>query len=314
MSDEQAGNWYVLLWNLKVAKECRLAPGLTLRPLNAPLAVWDLAAAGAAGFREWATLEPFAPNIQCEIETAKDAAASSGYDTLNRAWLVATLLLLKGFGRSLPIAASAYSWQVIAGHQERTKEVFHQQLAEEGADAAVHSSRRKLPAFTGSLLDYHLLILMCPSTKNEELQPEDAEWIYAHFDKFNHLAFTSERFRFALEASNDWRYCKDTRIAISRLWAGIECLFGVSSELVFRLSLMCACVLFPRGAERRECFHRVKKLYGIRSKAVHGDSISSERLADGLNSSFCLLRDLLFAFVAHGKEYSESDFEAAIFT
>jgi hypothetical protein len=314
MSEEQrSGNWYVLLWNLKVATELCLAPGLTLRPLGTPLAIWDLAAAGAAGFRDWATLEPFAHNIHCELETAKDAAILPGYDTLNRAWLISSLLLLRGFGRSLPIAASAYSWQSVAGHQGRTKHVFHQQLAEEGVETAVHSSRRALPPFTGFLLDYHLRILTCPTAGSEELRREDADWIRAHFDKFNHLASASERFRFALEASTDWRYCKDARTAISRLWAGIECLFGISSELVFRLSLMAACVLHPRGDERRECFHRVKKLYGIRSKAVHGDDISPERLNEGLDSSFRLLRDLLLAFIDHGKEFSEEDYELAIF-
>ena len=124
----------------------------------------------------------------------------------------------------------------------------------------------------------------------------------------------SERFRFGLEAANDWRYSTDARIAISRLWAGIECLFGISSELVYRLSLMSASVLHPKGPQRRDCFHRVKKLYGIRSKAVHGDNVSDECLAKGLDDSFCLLRDLLLAFVEHGKEYSEEDYEAAIFS
>ncbi|MEY2488780.1 MAG: hypothetical protein QOC70_722 [Verrucomicrobiota bacterium] len=314
MSEEsQSGNWYVLFWNLKIDAELRLAPGLTFRPLNAPLAIWDLAAAGAVGFREWATLEPFASNIHCELETAKDAAILPGYDTLNRAWLVSALLLLRGFGRSLPIAASAYTWQSIAGHQERTKEVFHQELAEEGVDAAVHSSCRELPRFTGFLLDYHLRILNCQSAGKKEVGEDDADWIRMHFDKFNELASVSERFRFALEASNDWRYCKDARTSISRLWAGIESLFGISSELVFRLSLMAASILHPRGPQRRECFHRVKKLYGVRSKAVHGDDISEERLNDGLDASFCLLRDLLVAWILHGSAFSEEDYEQAIF-
>jgi hypothetical protein len=312
--EPQSGNWYVLFWNLKVASQVQVAPGLTLRPLGAPLKIWDLAAAGAAGFREWATLEPFVPNLHCELETSKDAAILPGYDALNRAWLTSCLLLLRGFGRSLPIAASAYSWQSIAGHQKRTKHVFHEQLAEEGVEAAVHSSRRDLPPFTGFLLDYHLRILACRSTDNEELGDADVEWIRAHFDKFNELASSSERFRFALEASNDWRYSKDARTAISRLWAGIECLFGISSELVFRLSLMAASILHPRGSQRRECFHRVKKLYGVRSKAVHGDDISEERLTKGLDSSFCLLRDLLLTFIIRGSAYSEEDYEQAIFS
>ena len=295
MSEEpQSGNWYVLFWNLKVASEVQVAPGLTLRPLGTPLEIWDLSAAGAAGFREWATLEPLASNLHCELETSKDAAIHPGYDALNRAWLISCLLLLRGFGRSLPIAASAYSWQSIAGH--------------------LHSSHRDLPPFTGSLLDYHLRILTCRSTGKEELSDADVEWIRAHFDKFNELAFSSEQFRFALEASNDWRYSKDARTAISRLWAGIECLFGISSELVFRLSLMAASILHPRGSQRRECFHRVKKLYGIRSKAVHGDDISEERLTEGLDSSFCLLRDLLLAFIIRGSPYSDEDYEDAIFS
>ena len=82
-----SGNWYVLIWNLKLEAPRVVAPGLTLRPLNAALTVWDLAAVGAAGFREWATLEPFAHNVHCEIESAKDAAVLPGYDALNRAWL-----------------------------------------------------------------------------------------------------------------------------------------------------------------------------------------------------------------------------------
>ena len=315
MSEEpQSGNWYVLLWNLKVDTEFRLAPGITLRPLNASLSIWDLAAAGAVGFREWTTLEPFAHNIHCELETTKDAAVLPGYDALNRAWLASSLLLLRGFGRALPLAASAYSWQFIAGHQERTKHVFHQQLAEEGVDAAVYSSRRELPPFSGLLLDYHLRILTCPAISIIELSTNDCEWVRTHFGAFNELASTSERFRFALEAANDWRYCKDARTAISRLWAGIECLFGISSELVFRLSLMAASVLHPRGNERRECFHRVKKLYGVRSKAVHGDNISEERLDEGLEASFCLLRDLLVAFTIHGRTYSDEEYEQAIFS
>ena len=315
MSEESAhGNWYVLIWNLELSTPFVVAPGLTIRPLDAPLTVWDLAAAGAVGFREWATLEPFARNIHSELETAKDAAVLPGYDALNRAWLVCCLLLLRGFGRSLPVASSAYSWQTVAGYQERTKNVFHEQLAEEGVEAAVHSTRRSLPPFAGTLLDYHIRILTCPSTSKEILAHEDAAWIRKHFDCFNALAASSERFRFALDAANDFRYSKDARTAISRLWAGIESLFGISSELVYRASLMAASVLYPRGIQRREYFHHVKKLYAIRSKAVHGDKVSDDRLTDGLNDSFCLLRDLLLAFAVHGKEYSEEDYETAIFS
>ena len=77
---------------------------------------------------------------------------------------------------------------------------------------------------------------------------------------------------------------------------------------------MAASILHPRGPERRACFHRVKKLYNVRSKAVHGDDISTERLNEGLDASFCLLRDLLITWVGHGSAYSEVDYEQAIFS
>jgi hypothetical protein len=77
---------------------------------------------------------------------------------------------------------------------------------------------------------------------------------------------------------------------------------------------MAASILHPRGPQRRECFHRVKKLYGVRSKAVHGDDISEERLTEGLDGSFCLLRDLLLAFIIRGSAYTDEDYEHAIFS
>jgi len=91
-----------------------LGPGLTLVPLDSPLSVFDLAAAGAVGFREWAMLEPVSPLCTCEIETAKDSDVTPGYDTLNRGWLASALLVLRGFTRHLGIAGSSYTWSLIA--------------------------------------------------------------------------------------------------------------------------------------------------------------------------------------------------------
>ena len=39
----------------------------------------------------------------------------------------------------------------------------------------------------------------------------------------------------------------------------------------------------------------------------------TKRLTEGLDSSFRLLRDLLLAFIAHGREFTEDDYELAIF-
>lgn len=92
------GNWYVLVAAFHPPKEgTGVAPGLAIRPLPTLLSVFDLAAAGAAGFSAWAAIEPLSKYCWAEIESAKDAEAPPGYDTLNRAWLMSSLLVLRGF-------------------------------------------------------------------------------------------------------------------------------------------------------------------------------------------------------------------------
>jgi len=123
--EKSFGNWYILIWNLDIEEPVfQLAPGVSIRRLGCNLSVFDLAAAGAAGFKEWAMLEPFAANSFCEIETAQDAAIKPGYDSLNRAWLATALLKLKGYNAHLPLACSSYSWDIIAGHQERLRQIY----------------------------------------------------------------------------------------------------------------------------------------------------------------------------------------------
>ena len=301
------GNWYVLVAGLPApAIPLTLASGVSLRRLEQPLSDFDLAAAGAAGFRKWAVLEPLAPACCSEIESSKDAAILPGYDALNRAWLLSTLLVLRGFTRHLCVACSSYSWIIVAGRQHRTSEVFKHQLQEEGPDAAVFESKRQL-------LDFHLTMLTNKGARSDEVTLDDAAWIHEHFELFNGLASESESFRFAMEAATDWRFAKDARSAIARLWSGIEAIFGITSELVYRISLLSACLL-AEGEERRKAkFKEVKKLYSVRSKVVHGTQLSPEKIAVALNDSYQLLADLLLLSIDKGHVLSQDDFDAAVF-
>src|SRR3546814_6656156 len=70
----------------------------------------------------------------------------------------------------------------------------------------------------------------------------------------------------------------DLRMAIAHLWAGIEALLGISSELRFRISAYIAAYLEPSGPSRVETFKRVRGLYDFRSKAVHGVSLSDKAM------------------------------------
>ena len=311
--EEYQGNWYVLIWNLDVEEPLlKLGSGVYIRRLDGHISVFDLAAAGAKGFRQWAMLEPYLPGCVSEIETTRDATILPGYNTLNRAWLASALMKLEGFNAHLPIACSSYSWNLIAGHQERTSETFEVELKEKGVESAVNSPKRALPPFEGQLLELHT-ILLAPANAKIILTKEDAGWINNNYEKFNYLAAKSEGFRFALSAAVDWQYASEPRMAIARLWSGIEALFGISSELVYRISLQVASLLEERGVARRDRFNQVKKLYGARSKAVHGEELSDGKLHKAMIESFDILNKLLLVNIEKGRPFTSGDFEAAIF-
>jgi len=313
-SETHQGNWHVLLMGLPRPKApLTLAPGLTLVPLESPLSVFDLAAAGAVGFREWAMLEPVSSACACEIEAAKDSDIVPGYDTLNRAWLASALLVLRGFTRHLGIACSSYSWSLIAGHQKRSAQAFQEQVAGEGIDAAIYRPKRDLPPFKGNVLDFHARFLVDRDARTDSVSSDDAAWIAKHFETFNSLASKSEPFRLALEAAIDWRFAKEPRLAVGRLWSGIEAVFGVTSELVYRISILCASLLEERGEPRKARFQAVKKLYGLRSKAVHGEPLPQEQLVLAMNDSHRLLRELLLLTIERGHLLGADDFDDALF-
>lgn len=284
------GNWYVLLVGLpRFSSPVILAPGLSLRPLEPPLDVFTLAAAGAVGFKGWAALEQFGQGLTCEIESAMDADITPGYDTLNRAWLANCLLVLRGFTKQWGVACSGYSWNLISRKQSLTR-------------------------FCGNLLDYHISCFADFSCRNDAPTAEDSAWIQQHFDIFNRLACDNEPFRFALEAANDWRFAKEPRSAVARVWGGIEALFGISSELVYRISLFSACLLAERGEARKRKFDEVKRLYGLRSKVVHGEKLAEDKIFQALSDSFHLLRDLILVAVERGKPITATDIDDAIFS
>lgn len=256
-------------------------------------------------------MEPFAPGCRCEIESSVDAAIMPGFDTLNRAWLACAMLMLRGHGRHQALACSAYSWSMIAGHQGRTSEVFREQMQDEGVEAAVYRPRRDLPPFKGGLLDYHVKMLVVEE-EERPVSTADSDWIRQNFNRFNSLAAESERFGFALMACVDWRYLGSLRAAVARLWSGIEAVIAVQSELVFRVSLILASLLTKRGEERIHKFQQIRRLYGARSKAVHGDNISDKELAKAVAESYELLRQLLTLQVERGQPFSADDFDRAV--
>ena len=305
---KEPDKWHVLVVGLPLAETAfDLGESVTLQRLAKPLTVFDLAAVGAAGFRQWAVLEPLVHGATAEFISAAEDAHSDGYDALNKCWLASALLVLRGFARHTCPAVAGYSWNFIAGHQAGRSETFKQQVRDQGVQDAVFHPADSFPEFQGGLLDYHLDLFLPKETRDDLLTGEEAGWIREHFTRFNLLAAESSSFRFGLEAAIDWRYAKDPRAAISRIWAGIESLFGIKQELVYRISLHSAAALATRGSERLQKFAKVKKLYGLRSKAVHGGDVTPDQLMTATYESYELLRHLLLDAIANGGVRSSED-------
>ncbi len=122
------------------------------------------------------------------------------------------------------------------------------------------------------------------------LTEEDAAWIEQNFDVARKL-LDNDQFRNAVHclASFAWHSMPQARLAV--LWSGIEGLFEVDSEIVFRLSLYIARFLEPHDkVKRSKLFADVKRLYKQRSAAVHGSRIKEDAKASIDESIELLLR------------------------
>lgn len=120
----------------------------------------------------------------------------------------------------------------------------------------------------------------------------DIQWIEANYEKARTL-LDNESFQNAVHCLASYRWHSMPRARLAVLWSGIEGLFGVDSELMFRVSLYAAHFLEPQDrTKQREIFENVKELYKLRSKAVHGGRMKYDT-KDGVDKSASLLLSLI---------------------
>jgi len=128
------------------------------------------------------------------------------------------------------------------------------------------------------------------------LTEEDAVWIERHMDRAYEMLDhreSGERFTNAVQSltSAGWHDAPRARMALA--WSGIEGLFGVESELTFKLSLYISMFLEPDNRENRKAlFNRVKTMYKHRSNHVHGNKIKGDARQQ-VDDSIDLLRRLV---------------------
>jgi hypothetical protein len=139
-----------------------------------------------------------------------------------------------------------------------------------------------------TVTNYHLRGLS--AAQPHCMTADEATWVERNLDQARSL-LGKPGFRTAVHCLATYRWHPLPRAQLALLWAGVEGLFGVDSELVFRLSLYAARFREPHDEARRsEVFADVKRLYRQRSAAVHGAAAKTDLRAGVRDSSQLLLR------------------------
>lgn len=125
-----------------------------------------------------------------------------------------------------------------------------------------------------------------------KLTSDDIAWITTHFQEAK-LLLGNDKFQTAVHCLASYRWHSMPRIRMAVLWAGIEGMFGASTEIRFRISLYISRFLHPDNTDaRKDKFEKVKELYKSRSSAVHGSKIKGD-LAQTVEGSAEILRELI---------------------
>jgi Apea-like HEPN len=123
-----------------------------------------------------------------------------------------------------------------------------------------------------------------------QLANEDEKWLQNHIVTARNL-LEDTAFQTAVHCLASYRWHPHPRTQLALIWSGIEALFGVDTEIVFRVSLYTSKFLAPDDEhERLSIFKNVKHLYKQRSAAVHGSKMKGNTPAAILESADLLLR------------------------
>ena len=223
----------------------------------------------------------YSPGFRYELAVYRSADSVDDQVSFTIAWWIVSLLRIRTLIEILVPVAANCSWSVAAAVAENSLEV---RLVEDVPRA---------------------LVLNAPAT----ITGEDIHWVSIHIKPFAKL-LESVQFKLAVEALTTHAHQSSLRMTVATLWSGIEALFDVNSELRFRLAMYVDVLLEPRGATRIALFRRIRQLYDVRSKAVHGVKVSDDTLAEHIREVRAVLSRLLSAFIERGSVHSVEELES----
>lgn len=148
------GTWYILGNGIYFEEdEVAILPYLNLRKVK-KLNVFELAGLGTKGFQQWSLIEPFC-YLKNNFEIISSENGSTfGYDVLNRAWLLNTLLVLRKKTSINSIALLNKSW----------------------------NNLKVLDDIQANLCDYQVKMIRVDSLNELNIENSDILWLKEHFE------------------------------------------------------------------------------------------------------------------------------------
>lgn len=249
---------YVLLSGITVPHSVRLSESVELQPADTSHLDLETTLSACTQPDDIAVAAAFIPRVTAQLKitapTPKELAAA-----WNSSW---DALMLSAFFRS---------------------EIGFNLQSDTPADAISANS---------TLMATNLHMRGLTNSSPYRVTDDDVDWIACSFANARKL-LENDQFQTAVHCLATYRWHSMARVQLAILWAGIEGMFGASTEIRFRISLYIARFLHPDDANKRQVvFDAVKRLYNSRSAAVHGSNIKGDT-ASIVSDSAEILRNLL---------------------
>ena len=234
---------FILLNGINVRSDIQLAEGVLLQPADTSHLDFNCAISACSQPDDIAVVLAFLPRIRSQFRISAASPQAASAKAWNSSWDALLLSAIFHTEIGFNIQSSNSATDISSSSNLR----------------AIH---RHMSGFNDSL----------PYT----LSDSDTDWISKHFASAR-ILLENDSFQTAVQCLSTYHWHPNPRIKLAMIWAGIEGIFGASSEIRFKISLYMARFLYPDSEyERKEIFRKVKELYNVRSKAVHGARLKGD--------------------------------------
>jgi hypothetical protein len=248
---------FILLNGIEVKSDIFLCEGVVLQPADTSQLDFTTAVAACWHPDDIAVIAAFIPRVTAQFKISANSAAELAAISWNSYWdaLLLSAIFKREIGFNIQSDTPAHAIS---------------------ATSTLRATSRHMTGFNHE--------------KPYVIEGQDPQWLMDHFSHARQL-LKEESFQTAVHCLASMNWHPHPRIKLAVIWAGIEGIFGVSSEIRFRISVCMARFLAPDDAlERKAIFELVKKLYVDRSKSVHGSKHKGDFAASVIESAALLNR------------------------